>query len=163
MTNTAFTTSGLADGVWATGNTHLARVHVTFVSPGGHILFDALTRRRKWCCYFSFVLFKLILNETNVFDLVCKHWARTKWSSGIVYVDFTRMTGFCFPYTNQLTVLLIPGLSVCDNCIWILNALWSWTWFVTVFAYVVLCLESRWYVKIVKRLVLHQQALPFNS
>lgn len=109
----------------------------------------------------SFVCFFF---KSPIFDSLWKHRACTPVALGIGYVDFTGMTGvFFFPYANQLTVVLIQGLSVCDNCTWILNGLQGRTWFVTIFMHVFSCLDLWWYVKTVKRLVLYQQVLLFNS
>lgn len=110
-------------------------------------------------------LFFYLISYLNAQFLI--HYESTElppqWLYGTGYVDFTGMTGFFSPYANQLTVVLIQGLSVCDNCTGISNGLQGRTWFVTIFMHVFLCLDSWRYVKIVKRLVLHQQVLPFNS
>lgn len=57
---------------------------------------------------------------------------------------------------------LIQRLSVCDNCTWILDCE-AGHGLLPSFTHVALCSVSWWYVKTVRRLLLRQQVLPFNS
>lgn len=119
---------------------------------------------------FSWRICKVHKNGVTTFNLsfsgsssrpMCLILARKHWASTSVALRYCLCWFYSHTRINRM-FFLIQRLSVCDNCTWILDCE-AGHGLLPSFTHVALCSVSWWYVKTVRRLLLRQQVLPFNS